>query len=375
MTFIPRIIENQIHQEWNSGKVIMLSGPRQVGKTTLLQKICEEKGNYLFINGDDPTNRALLSEAGELQIRSLIGRDKTVFIDEAQRIQNIGLLAKIIHDRMKDIRLILSGSSAFDLANQLNEALTGRKWAYILLPISWEELTLHYGGLQSRLQLDNRLVLGMYPDVILSDEKAEKTLLSLSGSYLYQDVLQLGNIRRPEVLDKLLFALAMQIGSEVNYNELSNTLQIDRHTVENYIHLLEKAFVIFRITPLSKNLRNELNTGRKIYFFDNGIRNAIIGDLRPLSLRSDQGMLWENFLMAERFKWNAYHGKHLRSYFWRSYQQQEVDYIEEINGHIYAYEFKWSEKKNAKVPKTFISGYAPIETKIISPSNFIEFVS
>lgn len=375
MPLIPRIIESQIRSEWNSGKVLMVTGPRQVGKTTLIQNICDELGNYLFINGDDHATRALLAEAGEQQIRNLIGRDKTVFIDEAQRFPNIGLLAKIIHDRMKDIRLVLSGSSAFDLANHLNEALTGRKWTYLLLPISWEEYSMHIGGLHSRLQLEDRLVMGLYPEVILSGNQAEKTLKSLAGSYLYQDILQLGSVRRPDVLDKLLMALALQTGSEVNYNELANTLQIDRTTVENYIQLLEKTYVIFRITPYSRNLRNEINTGRKIYFFDNGIRNAIIGDFRPLTLRNDQGMLWENFLMAERYKLNAYHNFSVRGYFWRSYQQQEVDYIEEGNGVLSAFEFKWNDKKRAKVSKTFLTAYAPAKTEIITPANFTTFVS
>lgn len=374
MKKIERIIENQLIKEWGSGKVLVVLGPRQVGKTTLIKNLCTKKGEFLFLNGDDPSIIILLNNTGENQLRQIIGKFKTVFIDEAQRIPNIGITAKIIHDQLKGVRLILSGSSALELANHLNEPLTGRKWEHLLYPISWQEFSDYSGFLKAKLNLNTRLVYGMYPEVITAKENAPDVLRQLAGSYLYKDILQYGGIRKPEILQKLLMALALQIGSEVNYNELANTLRIDRNTVENYIQLLEKVFVIFRLNPLSRNVRNELSSGRKIYFYDNGIRNALLGDFKPVEVRNDIGQLWENFIISERMKLNGYANKIIFSYYWRTYQQQEIDLIEEKNGKFSAFECKWNSAKKSKFSKTFSENYQPKEMNIIHPENFTDFL-
>ena len=306
MKMIERLLKVKLIRQWDSGKVLIVIGPRQAGKTTLLADVCGKQGTYLFINGDDPEIRTLFENAGERKLRQIIGKHTTVFIDEAQRIPDIGIIAKIIHDRIENKRLIISGSSALELANAMNEPLTGRKWEHFLYPVSWQELVDYVGFVEARAQLNTRLIFGMYPEAITQTENAQDVIKSLAGSYLYKDLLQYEGIRKPELLEKLLIALALQVGAEVNYNELSGLLRVDRNTVERYIELLEKAFVIFKLSPLSRNLRNELNTGRKIYFYDNGIRNALIGDFKPIDLRNDKGALWENFVVSERMKRNSY---------------------------------------------------------------------
>ncbi len=375
MIDLERDLKINLLDKWNSGKVLIVIGPRQVGKTTLIRSLCEKEGNFLFINGDDGQDRLLFENAGEVKLRSIIGKSTTVFVDEAQRIPNIGITLKIIHDQIKTVRLIVSGSSALDISNNMNEPLTGRKWEYQLFPFSWNELKNHFGYFNTIKNLPNYLIYGTYPEVITNPNDAENILKQIAGSYLYKDLLQYQGIRKPEVLDKLLLALALQIGSEVNYNELSRTVGIDRATVEQYISLLEKAYIIFRIKPLSRNSRNEINTSRKIYFYDNGIRNAIIGNFNLLDFRQDVGALWENFIISERIKVMNYNDLHGRSYFWRTYQQQEIDWIEERDGAFSAFEFKWNDKKkNVKFPKTFLDLYEVKETLVVTPNNIDDFL-
>lgn len=373
---VNRILKDKILEKWNSGKVLVLIGPRQVGKTTLLIELCEAEGNYLFVNGDDPEDRLLFENAGESKLRNLIGKSTTIFIDEAQRIASIGLTIKIIHDQIKHVRVVVSGSSALEISNEINEPLTGRKWEYNLFPFSWNELKAHFGFMQNQKQISAYLIYGTYPEVILNSTDAENILKQISGSYLYKDLLQFQGIRKPEVLDKLLLALALQLSSEVNYNELSRTVGVDRATVEQYIGLLEKAYVVFRVAPLSRNVRNEINTSRKIYFYDNGIRNAIIGNFQTLDFRQDVGALWENFVISERMKILYYQQWHGRTYFWRTYQQQEIDWIEDVDGSFSAFEFKWNIKKRRyKFPKTFTENYNVAQTMVVSPENCDEFLN
>ncbi|RLD57290.1 MAG: ATPase [Bacteroidetes bacterium] len=366
-----RNLEKTIKDKINSGKAIVVVGARQVGKTTLIKKILKEI-DYLFLDADDPTTRNLLSNPNTEQIRTIIADNKFIFLDEAQRIKGIGLTLKIITDQFKDVQVFVSGSSSFDLGNELNEPLTGRKWEYEMFPISWEEYEKKIGFIKSEQQLENRMLYGFYPEVINNQGKERETLKNLVNSYLYRDILAFSEIRKPEVLEKLLQALALQMGSEVNYNELSQTIGINKITVQKYIEILEKGYIIFRLNSFSRNIRNEIKQNRKIYFYDNGIRNMIIGNFNQLDLRIDKGALWENFLVSERRKGNLYKDTFANMYFWRTKQQQEIDFVEEINGKIYAYEFKWKNKK-AKFPKKFIEIYNA-EGIVIDKNNFRDFV-
>lgn len=369
---IKRDLEEIIKNRFGKGKAILLIGPRQVGKTTLFNKLLEGK-EYLFLNGDDPTVRKILSNPNLEQLKNIIGNYKIVFIDEAQRIDNIGLSLKLITDQLKSVQLLVSGSSAFELNNQTQEPLTGRKWEYHLYPISWAEFESDVGYLKAEQQLELRIVYGMYPDVINNFGEEKEILKQLTDSYLYKDILSYGGIRKPEILEKLLRALAFQIGSEVSYNELAQLLGIDKKTVATYIDLLCQAYVIFKLPSFSKNLRNEIKTNQKIYFYDTGVRNMVIGDLSPMNVRQDKGNLWENFLIAERLKHNEYNSSLAKAYFWRTVQQQEIDYVEEETGKIKAFEVKWNPKSKVKVPKTFKEAYNA-EVTAINKENFREFL-
>jgi predicted AAA+ superfamily ATPase len=369
---IQRTLTKTILNKFGKGKAIIVLGPRQVGKTTLINRILKGK-DFLFLNGDDPTAQKLLTDANTEQLRDLIGGTKTVFIDEAQRIKNIGLTCKIIQDQIDGVQLIISGSSAFELANETNEPLTGRKWEYKLYPISWQEFESNVGLLKAEQQLELRVVYGMYPDVINHPGKEQEVLQQLADSYLYRDILAYSGIRKPELLQKLLSALAFQIGNEVSYNELSNMLQVDKNTIGSYINLLQQAYVVYRLPSFSRNLRNEIKTNQKIYFYDTGIRNMVIGNLNPLAIRDDKGSLWENFLLNERLKTNTYGQTLARMYFWRTKQQQEIDYVEEKSGTLTGYEFKWNEKAKVRIPEKFLKTYNA-EVKVIHRDNFREFV-
>lgn len=367
-----RYLKEIIIKRINSGKAIIIIGPRQVGKTTLIREVLKDH-DYLFLDGDDPKTRTLLNQPNTEEIRRIVGKHKYIFIDEAQRIEGIGLTMKIIIDQFKGVQLFSSGSSSFDLANKLNEPLTGRKWEYRLYPISWEEFENTHGYLHGEQQLENRLLFGLYPDVLNNPGDEVNILRNLLNSYLYRDILAHSDIRKPEILDKLVQALALQIGNEVNYSELGQILSVDKNTVSRYIEILEKGFVIFKLGSFSRNVRNEIKTNKKIYFYDNGIRNMIIGNFDPLDIRQDKGALWENFLISERVKQNEYKQSLARKYFWRTKQRQEVDYVEDIGGKIFGFEFKWSQKKSNKLPKTFTDAYNS-ENKIITRNNFREYV-
>jgi uncharacterized protein len=368
----PRFLSDRILNRIDSGKAIIVIGPRQVGKTTLIESILKSK-DYLLLDGDDPGTRTLLTEPNTEQIRTILGKYKNVFIDEAQRIEGIGLTMKIITDRFKDVQLFASGSSSFDLSNRINEPLTGRKWEYYLFPVSWEEYENHHGYLHAEQNLENRLLFGFYPDVLNHAGDEVSVLRNLVNSYLYKDILSYAELRKPEVLDKLVQALALQLGSEVNYSELAQMVNVDKNTVGKYIDILEKGYIIFKLSSFSRNLRNEIKTNKKIYFYDNGIRNMVIGNFNPVELRTDKGALWENFLISERMKQIEYKQSLAHTYFWRTKQQQEVDFVEENEGKVFGYEFKWLKKKGNKLPTTFTETYRA-ESKIIDKENFREFV-
>jgi hypothetical protein len=345
-----------------------------VGKTTLLKGlVSRQKGKTLWLNGDEADVRALFEDFTSRKAVAIIGKARLIVIDEAQRIPEIGLCLKLIVDNFPDIQVIASGSSAFELANKIQEPLTGRKIEHFLHPISFQEMVSHHGYLTERRLLEHRLVFGYYPEVVMNEGSEEKILRRLSDSYLYKDIFVLEGIKKPMLIDKLVQALAHQIGNEVSSNELGQLIGADHKTVERYIDLLEKAYIIFRLPSLSRNIRNEIKKGRKIYFYDNGLRNAIIRNFNQLSFRNDIGALWENFMISERMKANSRNDHWVNRFFWRTHNQQEIDYIEEYGGRLHAYEFKWKSKK-IRVPKVFDQNYDTTYTQI-TQNNFYEFIN
>ena len=357
-------------------KAILILGARQVGKTTLLKQFMQEQTDQvLYLNCDEAITVSLLTNRNIQQLQTLIGTAKIVVIDEAQKVDNIGLTLKMIVDNIPDVQVIATGSSAFELRNRLNEPLTGRKYEYRLFPISTNEIHKTSGYLDVQRLLESRLIYGSYPDILVHGTEAHELLNALTDSYLYKDILASDNLRKPELLDKLLKALAFQVGSEVSYNELSQTIGSDAKTVERYIELLEKSFIIFRLNGLSRNLRNELKKAKKIYFYDNGVRNAVIQQFAPLDMRNDVGALWENFFISERIKFNHYRQHYCNIYFWRTKTQQEIDYIEESNGKFDVFEMKWNPK-NAKtaIPANFLKAYSVANTAIVTPDNYLNYL-
>lgn len=370
---IQRTLKEVVERQLYKGKAIVLVGARQVGKTTLLNLWAHESEQpVLMLNCDETEARTVLENTNVAKLKILIGNHKTVIIDEAQKVNNIGLTLKLIVDNFKDVQVIATGSSAFELRNTLNEPLTGRKLEYHLYPISCAEIVQTYGLLEEKKTLENRLIYGSYPDIIMQPEQARRYLTELTQSYLYKDIYSLGDIRKPELIEKLVQALAFQIGSEVSTNELARMLQTDSKTIDKYIDLLEKCYVVFRLSGLNRNLRNELKKSKKIYFYDNGVRNAVIQQFAPVSLRSDMGALWENFFIAERKKRNHYKEHFCNSYFWRTTQQQEIDLVEECDGQMTAFEMKWNPEKKARFPKSFLEAYPVKETIVITSENYLE---
>ena len=371
-----RDLQSIIQERCFQGKAIILLGARQVGKTTLLKKIIQEQQvEALYLNCDEPQTVTALTNCNLRELRMVIGANKFVVIDEAQKVDNIGLTLKLIVDNMPDVQVIATGSSAFELRNCLNEPLTGRKYEYQMFPISSKEIYQSSGYIDLKGLLETRLIYGSYPDILNHANDARELLRMLTDSYLYKDILATDNLRKPDVLDKLLRALAFQVGSEVSYNELAQTIGTDSKTVERYIELLEKCYIVFRLHGLSRNLRNELKKAKKIYFYDNGVRNAIIQQFAPIELRNDVGALWENFFISERIKRNHYQQNYCNIYFWRTKSQLEIDYIEEQNGQMTAFEMKWNPKKsNTSIPETFLNAYDVKETVVITPENYLEYL-
>ena len=382
MALIKRQLHNVIKERMFKGKAIVLIGARQVGKTTLFEQILSApdiqvpQDQILRLYCDDAQTRAILKQADNLNnMRMLIANNRIVLVDEAQRIQGIGLILKLITDHFKDVQLLVTGSSSLTLQGELNEPLTGRKFEYYLYPISTQELLNNGGLLRVRQSLEARLIYGSYPDVVCSADNVRDILMNLSGSYMYQDLLSMEGVRKPVLLEKLLVALALQVGGVVSYNELAQTIGSDAKTVEKYVDLLEKCYVVFRLNGLSRNLRNELKKSKKIFFFDNGIRNALIHNFNPLDLRDDDGALWENFCIAERIKYNHYNGRFVNQYFWRTSEKQEIDYVEECDGQMSAFEMKSNPNKaNVTLPSSFLNAYPVKEASVITPNNYIDWL-
>lgn len=373
---IPRLLQKTIESRLFAGKAIIVIGARQVGKSTMF-KLILEKQDYkaLQLNCDEPEVRDMLSNINTAELRLLIADNRIVVIDEAQRVENIGMTLKLITDNFPDVQLLVTGSSSFELQDKLNEPLTGRKYEYHLYPISTAELMASNGLLGVKQTLEQRLVYGSYPDILNHADDAKELLMNLAGSYLYKDLLTLESVRRPVLLGKLLTALALQVCREVSYNELAQTVGTDNKTIEKYIDLLEKCYIVFRLNGFNRNLRSELKKSKKIYFFDNGIRNAILQNFAPLSLRQDAGALWENFIISERIKRNHYLGRYVNSYFWRTTQQQEIDYVEECDGQFSIFEMKWNPRRaNTQFPSSFLTAYDVKEKAVVTPENWIEWV-
>lgn len=373
---IKRQLQEKIEARMFAGKAIIVIGARQVGKSTLFKMIIDKQDlPTLQLNCDEPETRDMLSNTNIANLRLLIANNRIVVIDEAQRVENIGMTLKLITDNFPDIQLLVTGSSSFELQDKLNEPLTGRKFEYHLFPISTAEILNSQGLLRVNQTLEQRLIFGSYPDIITHSEDAKELLTNLSGSYLYKDLLSLDSVRRPALLGKILTALALQVCSEVSYNELAQTVGTDNKTVEKYIDLLEKCYIIFKLNGFSRNLRTELKKSKKIYFYDNGIRNAILNNFAPLSLRQDTGALWENFIISERIKYNQYSGKYVNCYFWRTTTQQEIDYIEECDGQFSLFEMKWNPRRGStKFPASFENIYDIKEKFVVTPENWIEHI-
>lgn len=350
-------------------------GARQVGKSTLLHSLLDGDDSVLWLNGDDDDVREMFREISSTRLRTIIGNKSTVVIDEAKRIENIGLRLKLITDQMPDVQVIATGSSSFELSSKVNEPLTGRKRELKLFPLSFSEMVSHTSFLDEHRMIPHRMIYGYYPEVVNNPADERAVLKELTESYMYRDVLSLETLRKPDVIVRLLKALSLQIGNQVSYNELGSLVGLDSKTVEKYLDILEKSYIIFRIGSFARNMRNELKSSRRIYFWDLGVRNAVIGNMAPLENRNDTGALWENFLISERMKVNSYSNSFAQSYFWRTKDQNEIDYIEEQDGQLNAYEFKWNPNKSkTKCPASFAEAYPSSAYKVITPENIEEFL-
>lgn len=378
MESIQRILKKDIEKRLGSNKVILLFGSRRVGKTRLLRAIAaSQKKPPLILNGEDMDVQQLLSKRTAANYKRLIGDHTLIMIDEAQNVAEIGKHLKFMVDSFPNLTIIATGSSSFDLMNKSGEPLTGRNFQYTLYPISQEELLSSYGALKTHQQFDERLVFGSYPEVITlpTDEEKEIYLKSLVQNYLLKDIFIYENIQNSSKIFDLLKLLAYQVGSEVSLEELGRTLSMSKNTVERYLDLLTKVFVIFKVGGYSSNLRKEVVKSQKWYFADNGIRNAIISDFRPLDKRTDKGQLWENFCFYERLKFMHYKRKKTEYFFWRTYDKQEIDMIEKDNAKLHAFEFKWSEKNSVKIPKFFSANYPDANFDVIHTDNYLDFFS
>ena len=375
VVMIERLLKEQISKRLYRGKVVIVVGPRQVGKTTLLRMLIDDTDRKVLVwNCDEPDVRRRLANPTSTELGVETANADLILIDEAQRVQNIGITLKLLVDNYPEKQVVVTGSSAIELSNSINEPLTGRKYEYVMFPFSTEELIREFGTTEERRMLERRLIYGSYPEVVNHPGEERETLTDLVSSYLYKDIFSFQDVRKPEIIEQLLQAIALQVGSEVSFNELGRLLGLTSITVQRYIDLLEKSYVLFHLRSFSRNVRSELKKSRKIYFYDNGVRNALLGDYKPLALRNDTGALWENYIISERMKHNAYTGFYGKSYFWRTQQQQEVDYIEDYDGVLHSYEFKWSGTKQPRLTEAFSKNYPEHTFAVINPDNYQGFV-
>lgn len=375
--YIERDLTKHIKKDLlTDNKVVVIYGPRQVGKTTLANKLLDELDfKSLKINAEQMQYQAILSSRDVKKLSAFIGDYELLFIDEAQYIDEVGLNLKLIHDHIPQVKVLVTGSSSFNLANQVSEPLTGRSWKYALYPISYTELSVNETDFELNAQLEERLVYGSYPEVVSIDgyQQKQRYLQELTNAYLFKDVFAFANIKHHSKIGQLLRLIAFQVGSEVSIQELATQLGISRVAVNNYLDLLEKSFIIFRLSGFSRNLRKEVSKMDKIFFFDLGVRNAMIDSFNLLDARQDVGQLWENFLISERFKKNSYTQHYCSSYFWRLHSGAELDYVEEYGGGLHGYEFKWGSKQ-ASAPKSWGKTYPQSTFQTVNKENFLTFV-
>lgn len=372
---IKRMIEKKIISSLFKGKLIIILGPRQSGKTTLIKSLLENLNKKtLSLNGDEPDIREIMTKITSTKLKQITYGYEILFIDEAQKIPDIGNTLKLMHDNFPNIQTIATGSSSFELFQRTSEPLTGRKYEFMLFPLSFSEMVTHTNYIDEKRLIDYRLVYGYYPEIVTNHVESKTLLKSLVSSYLYKDLFLVDNIRNTHIIEKLVKALALQVGNEVSFNELSRLIGIDKNTVEKYINALEKAFIVFRLSAYNKNIRTEIKKGKKFYFYDNGVMNTIVGNFNPISARENIGRLWENFVISERYKLLKYLELDNEPYFWRTVQQQEIDYLEVINDKVLTYEIKWNPKTKFRLPKIFRDNYKIEEFKIIHKDNFEELL-
>lgn len=377
---IERSLMDEFRNKVRPGKVLILLGARRVGKTELINSFLSDKypNSYLLLSGEDQQTADILQERTVANYRRLLGNRKMLIIDEAQKIEGIGLKLKLMVDHFKDVSIVATGSSVFDLSNKLGEPLVGRSNTLMLYPTAQMEYAQNENLLDTNANLDERLILGSYPELMHYNSWIDKEeyLRELTNSYLLRDILEFDGIRRADKIMDILRMLAFQIGREVNVDELaSNAKGISRNTVENYLDLLSKVFIIYKVEGFSRNLRKEITKMNRWYFYDNGIRNAVINNFSKGTFRADSGQLWENYIMGERLKYLAYTKRHANRYFWRTYDQQEIDLIEEEAGALHAYEFKWGIKGKIKAPGGWTNGYPDATFGIINPKNYLDFIT
>jgi hypothetical protein len=377
MDIIHRKLQDRIESRIQTGKVIVIAGARRTGKTVLLKEIMKKfDGAYLYLNGEDFTTALILQNKGIEEYKNLVGNNKYLVIDEAQKIENIGQILKLMIDEIEGLHIIITGSSAFDLTNNTGEPLTGRKYTYQLHPVAQGELMAYENPIETESLLQNRLIYGSYPEILSINDNRQKSdyLTELINSYLLKDILTLDSIKNSAKLVNILRLLAFQVGNVVSVNELAQNVGLNKLTVERYLDLLTKVFVIYRIEGYSRNLRKEISKSPRYYFWDNGIRNTLVANFNPLALRNDVGQLWENYIISERIKLQHYQGWLSNNYFWRTYDQQEIDWIEERDGNLFAFEMKY-QKKNVKAPGAWTSNYPGASFNVISRENYLQFIT
>ena len=377
-SYIPRAIEESIVNKLQPNKVIVLLGARRVGKTLLLNHLIEHSIHepFLFFNGEDMAVQALLSQRTDENYKRLLGDKKLLILDEAQKLEDVGQILKFMVDTIEGLKVIATGSSVFDLSNKLGEPLTGRKYTFKMYPLAQMEYSVIENSVQTMAKLEERLIYGCYPELVHLPSNQEKAdyLNEMVDAYLLKDILEFDGIRNATKMLHLLRLIAFQIGKEVSLEELGRQLALSRNTVEKYLDLLSKVFVVYKLSGFNRNLRSEITKTNRWYFYDNGIRNALIRNYHPLSIRNDAGELWENYVLTERVKFQHYTNIQANNYFWRTYEQQEIDWIEESGGRLSAYEIKWNPAKTVRVPTAWTKAYPESSFQVIHPENYLDWI-